>query len=61
MKTNKSDLVPNQAHWGFCKTSEDFAIMNYCLLHARQIVIKNIKKDFRKKNIDKIIGNNRYQ
>ena len=48
MKTNKSGVVPNQAHWGFCKTPADFALMKCCLLYTSQIVVKNIKKDFRK-------------
>ena len=42
MKTNKSCVVPNQAHWGFCRTPEDFALMNCCLLYTRQIVVKDI-------------------
>ena len=50
--------VPNQAHWGFCKTPDDFALMK--LLYARQIVVKNIKKDFRV-NIDNITYSSRYQ
>ena len=42
MKTNKSGVVPNQAYWGFCKTPEDFALMNFCLLYSRQIVVYKI-------------------
>ena len=42
MKTNKFDVKPNQAHWGLCKTPEDFALMNSCQLYIRQIVVKKI-------------------
>ena len=42
MITNKSGVMPNQAHWGFCKTPEDFALMNCCILYSRQIVVIKI-------------------
>ena len=47
-KTDKSGVVPNQALWGFCKTSEDFALLNCCIFYMLQIVVKNIKNDFKK-------------
>ena len=57
---NQTGVVPNQAHWGFCRTPEDFAFVNCWLLNTRKIFVMNIKKNFRK-NIDNITYNSRYQ